>query len=421
MPFVPLQPCALRLGLFIKIDGSWFSHPFPTNTFKIKSSKDLETLRGLTNITLSDPESVQSEQPASLVPEPELEPNPDPVSSSLQEPDPPEEEIHEDPIQRKVVQFEAFRTYQEHLQKVGSQFQEVVQEGKHMLQDVNSRALLNLIGSNETDEEFFLHALNVCSLSLMIGQDLGFGREDKEKLALGALFHDVGELKYPAEKLLRKGFMPPSELKAFLDTHPKYGVEMVEKLPNFPFEAIEVIHQHHERLNGSGYPSGKKDEQISKFAKIVMVVDEYDELCHHPDPARSLIPSEALSYLYVKCRHTLWNEAVISLVKQLGVYPPGSLVHLSNQKVGIVTSVNMDKRLRPIILVYDEQQSPEEPIILNLAEEDESLSIVQAIRPSELALKIRECLNPRRIISYFPSTAPSEPVVDHLHSLAQST
>ena len=203
--------------------------------------------------------------------------------------------------------------------------------------------------------------------------------------------------------------MPPSELKAFIGTHPKYGAEMVEKLPNFPFEALEVIHQHHERLNGSGYPSGKKDEQISKFAKIVMVVDEYDELCHHPDPARSLIPSEALSYLYVKCRHTLWNEAVISLVKQLGVYPPGSLVHLSNQKVGIVTSVNMDKRLRPIILVYDEQQSPEEPIILNLAEEDESLSIVQAIRPSELAPKIRECLNPRRVISYFPSTAPSEP------------
>ena len=162
MPFVPLQPCALRLGLFIKIDGSWVSHPFPTNTFKIKSSKDLETLRGLTNVTLffdpgrSDPESVQSEQPASLVPEPELEPNPDPVSSSLQEPDPPEKKIHEDSIQRKVVQFEAFRTYQEHLQKVGSQFQEVVQEGKHMLQDVISgrpRGILFSGGSGSCKEE----------------------------------------------------------------------------------------------------------------------------------------------------------------------------------------------------------------------------------------------------------------------------
>ena len=442
MSFVPLQPSALRLGLYIKIEGSWFSHPFPTNTFKIMSSKDLETLQGLTNITLffdparSDPEGVESEGEESPVLEPE--PNPDPVSPSLEEPDFHEEQILEDPIQRKVVQFEAFRTYQEHLQKVESQFQEVVQEGKHMVQDVisgrlrgvrtaqkivdnlcdileetdNSRALLNLIGSNETDEEFFLHALNVCSLSLMVGQDLGLRRQENEKLALGALFHDVGELKYPAEKLLRKGFMPPNELKGFLSTHPKYGVETVEKLPNFPYEATEVILQHHERLNGSGYPSGKKDEQISKLAKIVMVVDEYDELCHHPDPAKSLIPSEALSYLYVKCRHTLWQEAVISLVQQLGVYPPGSLVHLSNQKVGIVTSVNLDNRLRPITLVYDEQQSPDEPIILNLAEEDESLRIVQAIRPSDLAPNIRECLNPRRIISYFPSTAPSEAEVE---------
>jgi hypothetical protein len=161
-------------------------------------------------------------------------------------------------------------------------------------------------------------------------------------------------------------------------------------------------------LNGSGQPSGKKDAQISTFAKIVMVVDLYDELCHHPDPARSLTPSEALSYLYVKCRQTLWQDAIVSLVKQLGVYPPGSLVQLSNQKTGIVTSVNFENRLRPIILVYDEHASKEEPIVLNLAEEEDSLTIVEAIRPGDLAPQIRECLNPRRMISYFPSNTPVE-------------
>ena len=138
-----------------------------------------------------------------------------------------------------------------------------------------------------------------------------------------------------------------SERKGFLSSHPKYGEEIVNKLSNFPYEAKEIICHHHERLNGSGYPTGRKDSQISTFTKIVMVVDEYDELCHHPEPAKSLIPSEALSYLYVKCRHTLWHDAVVSLVKQLGVYPPGSLVHLSNQKIGIVTSVNLANRLRP--------------------------------------------------------------------------
>ncbi len=458
MAFVPLHSHALRLGLYIKIEGSWFSHPFPTNTFKIKTAKERDTIRGLTKVKLyfdpdrSDPEGEHSETIKEPIPERAqdlVESDQDSpqecettASSVTEDPPPPE-----DPIQRKVAQHQAFHAYQDHLQKVGSQFHEVVQEAKHIMQDVisgrprglrtaqkivgdlyeildeadNSRALLNLIGSNETNEEFFLHALNVCSLSLMVGQDLGLTRHDTEILALGALFHDVGELKFPAEQLLRKGSMSASERKGFLSSHPKYGEEIVGKLSNFPYEAKEVICHHHERLNGSGYPTGKKDAQISTFSKIVMVVDEYDELCHHPDPAKSLIPSEALSYLYVKCRHTLWHDAVISLVKQLGVYPPGSLVHLSNQKIGIVTSVNLANRLRPIILVYDEYASPEAPIILNLAEENESLCIVNAIRPGELSSKIRECLNPRRIISYFPSVASGESSVGTLQTLASSS
>ncbi|WNM61439.1 HD-GYP domain-containing protein [Candidatus Nitrospira neomarina] len=459
MSFVPLHPTALRLGLYIKIEGSWFSHPFPTNSFKIESAQNLETLRGLTKVKLyfdpdrSDPEGIPPDHTMALdrkkVQSPvEQDEEPSNESEAITPHDSSEEEATpEDPIQRKFAQHQAFQVYQEHLQAVGGQFQEVVQEAKQVMQDVitgrprglrtaqkivgelyeildiadNSRALLNLIGSNEPNEEFFLHALNVCSLSLMVGQDLGLSREDAEKLALGALFHDIGELKFPAEQLLRKGSMSAAERKNFLSTHPKYGVELAEKLPNFPYEAIDVIRQHHERLNGSGFPTGKKDDQISKFAKIVMVVDEYDELCHHPDPAKSLIPSEALSYLYVKCRHRLWHDVVVSLISQLGVYPPGSLVNLSNQKIGIVTSVNLANRLRPVILVYDEHTSSDVPIILNLSEEDESLSIVSAIRPADLSAKIRECLNPRRIISYFPSASSTESGVGGLRTLAGST
>jgi putative nucleotidyltransferase with HDIG domain len=431
MAFVPLEPSALRLGLFIKIEGSWFSHPFPTNSFKIIAAKDLETLKGLKKVKLfvdierSDPEptatpdlpeSPTQEQAEDLViQEPIAQDDAD--SSILQEAG----ETVEGQVEPKVAQHEAFQDYQSHLQQVGNQLQEVLQESKQSVQDVvagrprgvrtaqkivgnlldlldgsdNSRALLNLIGSNETSEEFFLHATNVSSLSMMVGLDLGLSREDNEKLALGAFFHDVGELKYPAATLLRKGVMGPGELQTFLRTHPQYGVEMMEKIPNFPYEAIDVIHQHHERLNGSGQPSGKKDTQISTFAKIVMVVDLYT-------------PSEALSYLYVKCRQTLWQDAIVSLVRQLGVYPPGSLVQLSNKKTGIVTSVNFENRLRPIILVYDEYASKEEPIVLNLAEEEDSLTIVEAIRPGDLAPQIRECLNPRRMISYFPSNTPEE-------------
>jgi HD-GYP domain-containing protein (c-di-GMP phosphodiesterase class II) len=444
MPFVPLDPHALRIGLYIKIEGSWFSHPFPTNSFKISSVKDLVTLQGLPDAQLlvdfdrSDPDPAlptKTSGPSVLEPDESLAVG-ESVSGSESEGLPSFEHtaVAEDARLRQMAQQEAFREYQAHLQEVKHQFQEVLEEAKQTVHDVvsgrprglrtaqkivdnlidlvegsdNSRALLNLIGSNEPNDELFLHATNVCSLSLMVGMDLGFKREEIEKLALGAFLHDVGELKYPTETLLRKGAMGKGELKTFQETHPKFGVEMVEKIPNFPYEAVEVIRQHHERLDGSGQPSGKRDLQISKLAKIVMAVDLYDELCHHSDPARSLMPSEALSYLYVKCRKTLWNDAVVSLIKQLGVYPPGSLVHLSNQTIGIVTSVNGENRLRPIILVYDEQTSQDEPFVLNLAEEEESLIIVQAIRPADIAPKFRECLNPRRFISYFPSTTPIE-------------
>lgn len=442
MPFVPLDPSAMRLGLFIKIEGSWFSHPFPTNSFKITATKDLETLKSLKQVKLfvdfdrSDPEtSTAQDLPGSSSreqPESQLVDEHGNDGEGHASPPPHVNTSFEDPMQRKFIQHEAFQAYQSHLHEVEHQFQEVLQESKQMVQDVvagrprglrtaqkvignlldlldgsdKSRALLNLIGSNETSEEFFFHATNVSSLSMMVGLDLGLSREENEKLAIGAFFHDVGELKFPAETLLRKGIMGKGELKTFLSTHTKNGVELVEKIPNFPYEAVDIIRQHHERLNGTGVPSGKKDAQLSTFAKIVMVVDVYDELCHHPDPSRSMIPSEALSYLYVKCRHTLWHDAVVSLIKQLGVYPPGSLVNLNNQKIGIVTSVNFDNRLRPIILVHDEHASNQEPIVINLAEEDESLMIVEAIRPGDLAPHIRECLNPKQMISYFPSNTP---------------
>ena len=143
MAFVPLEPCALRLGLFIKIEGSWFSHPFPTNSFKINAAKDLETLRGLKKVKLfvdierSDsessatpdlPESSTREQLGKIVVE-------EPVAQDDASSYIPLETV-EAQLQRKVAQLEAFHDYQSHLQQVENQFQEVLQESKQSVQDV---------------------------------------------------------------------------------------------------------------------------------------------------------------------------------------------------------------------------------------------------------------------------------------------
>lgn len=389
MAFEPVTREELRIGLYIKIEGSWFSHPFPTNTFKIRYQKEVETLCGLKHVKLfydpdrSDPigphdtdavdsavHEAQEFLTSSAHPDgPQNSDSPETVAGrSMQE------EAIADLVQRKRELQNDFRSYQRQLERIEAEYKEVLRQGKTMLHEIgtkqarglktaatiiesvnrlladpgSSSAVMNLIGSMGGSEEFSFHAINVCMLSLLIGRGVRLNPRDLDRLALGALFHDIGELKYSMETLLKKAPSSVVETDAVLRKHPKYGREMLMAFPQFPIEALDIIAQHHERLDGSGYPLGLKAESIAPLAKIVMVADEYDELCHAPDPTKSLIPSEALSYLYAKRRRALCQDAIVTLIRLLGVYPPGSIVRLSNEAYALVTSVNVQARLRPV-------------------------------------------------------------------------
>ena len=96
---------------------------------------------------------------------------------------------------------------------------------------------------------------------------------------------------------------------------------MVERGFDFPGPRLQAIHQHHERLNGTGYPQGLKETAIHPFAKIVMVVETYEEWCNNPDLEKSLTPYEALCNIYAKREVKFWEEAIVALIRNLGVYP----------------------------------------------------------------------------------------------------
>ena len=448
MAFQPTTRERLRIGLYITIEGSWFSHPFPTNTFKIKNEKELETIQGLQKVKLlydpdqSDPEEglegagIQESQPSPNEEAPPSEPSAQEgtkESASIEEPLPSDVSPVDQLLQRKHQLRQGLQQYQEQFRKAEAEYKEVLCQGKKMLGEISagegkgiwtarkmvqslnellvekdgSHAFINLMGSNELGEDFLCHALNVSSLSVLIARDVGIRKQEIENLAMGALFHDIGELKYSNEILLRKTQHPSDSSLLILKKHPKYGRDLVSSFPNFPYEGLQIISQHHERLNGSGYPLGLRKESINEYAKIVMVADEYDELCNHPDPAKRLTPSEALSQLYGKQGKLLWGEAVISLIRQLGVYPPGSLIELNNHAIGLVTNVNHEARLRPIVMIYAEDIPQEEAMILDLAEDDD-LTIERSLHPRDVSPEIMEYLNPRRRISYDSSVPESE-------------
>lgn len=439
MSFLPIQHHELRKGLYIRLNGSWFSHPFPTNTFKIRTAKELATLQKLKKVEIlfdpekSDPENVGVEEEETLREEAPQEIPEETVVAETPEPVVPEENVAPEEVPVRVAATQAFVQCCEEFKKADRAYQEAYQQSKAVMQDLSTgniegiqkandmvaslgdllnradsaASMLNVMMSNEMGEGMFMHALNVCALCLMVGKEFELSQDELRMLALGAVFHDIGELNVPGKILLKRPNLTPGERDTYRQ-HPRYGKETIRKFSGFPKQSLDVIYQHHERLDGSGYPMGLKGEgAISLFSRIVMVVDRYDDLCNDPDLEKRLTPSEALSHLFVKQKTVFWSEAVVALVRVLGVYPPGSLVLLSNESIGMVVSINAKNRLRPLVLIYNEDESSAQAEVIDL-EAHEDITICQNLRPRDVSRKAAEFLNPRNMVNYLVGDTVTE-------------
>lgn len=188
--------------------------------------------------------------------------------------------------------------------------------------------------------------------------------------------------------------------QALLEQHCGHGVQIGKKLGLAP-EALLVIAQHHERVDGSGYPQKLRTPQLSLLSRIVAVVNAYDELCNPVNPARALTPHEALSTLYAKQRIQFDPLAMTTFVRCMGVYPPGTIVVLSNGSLGMVASVNSSRPLKPTILVYDPAVPKDEAILVDL-EQEPDVSVSKTLKPQQLPPAAYDYLSPRkRMACYF--------------------
>jgi HD-GYP domain-containing protein (c-di-GMP phosphodiesterase class II) len=433
MPFRPATKEDLRIGLFIKLVGNWFAHPFSKNSFKIKDEKDLATLYSLRNYKiLYDPER------SDPLPSSEMEDDScEDVKTSLDPSSPPIGENHQKEISPYINSPEKLQANQVRLEKLKEaekNYQVVLKQNIDSIREVKAGyakgvrkaenlvntlgeildqngtlvSLMNFLGNQETGDDFNYHSLNVCMLSMVLGQGLDLPQDFIKTLGIGALFHDIGELEGGGMFIKKDSKMNKHE-QQFLRNHPKNGRKMIEGF-GFPKPRLEVISQHHERLNGTGYPAGLKEDSSHLLSKIVMVADAYDELCNNPQFEKSLTPHEAISRIYAKRQDEFWEEAVLSLIQNLGVYPPSSIVEMSDGTFGMVTSINLIDRMRPTVMLYNSDIPREEAIIVDLQQEP-TLTIKLSMRPKNVPRKIWKYLNPRGMISYFaynpdPTPAP---------------
>jgi len=258
--------------------------------------------------------------------------------------------------------------------------------------------VLHLMSETKENENIYYHSLNVSVLSMLLARMKNLDASVIKSIGMGALFHDMGKLKIPPQ-ILRKTTALTNAEQNFLNLHPKYGLDIVNLVDTFPESAKAIIAQHHELLDGSGYPKGLAGDAIDSFAQLVSVVNTYDTLCHPMDISKARVPSNALSWLYKNSANKYNQSDLKLLVKVLGVYPPGSVVRLSNDQIGMVLSVNSDRLLYPNILIYDAEVPRAEAPIIDL--EQLELTITGVIKPDKLPERIYEYLNPRSRISYY--------------------
>ncbi|OAJ94358.1 HD-GYP domain-containing protein [Vibrio bivalvicida] len=405
----------LQPGLHIRLPVKWNEHPFLFNSFKIKDEDQIRMIRhlGIKHVFINTAQSDTQPLPVA-----EEDSNADVEEVLHEEIDLEAQKLWKEK-QDRIEKLNAYRRRVIHcekeferslsrmravMNKIRNRPEQAVDEASQLVNDIVDKLLsddnvtLHLMNGKSEFEDIYFHSLNVSVVAMMIAKAKKLSADQIKEVAFASLFHDMGKVKVPTA-ILRKPTQLTEPEKNYLKLHTKYGLEIAANMDSFPETARTVIAQHHELNDGSGYPEGLKENQIDELTQIVSVANAYDNLCHSNIPAEQKIPYVALSHLFKNCKHQYNSENLSLLIKFMGIYPPGTVVQLSNDMVGLVISVNAQNILHPNVLIYDPSVPRTQAPIIDLAEKE--IKIVNAILPSKLPDKVREYLNPRSRISYF--------------------
>lgn len=410
-----VDPGQLQPGLYVILDLPWFKHNFTLNQFKIRSDQQVRELRELRlaryhiDPLRSDPNALDD-----LTAVPVKPPTREVVPAVVVEP----------PMERERRQRrEALAQRQQHIANVERAFSKAAATMKNLNRNLLAKpketieemgglvgqmieafllcpeATLHVMGDKVGGEEVYFHSLNVTILAMMLAKDLGFDPDGARDLGLGAMLHDVGLMDIPDKVLTKDPDDYNTAERGLRQMHVEYGCTIGAKLGLTP-PVMAIVAQHHEFIDGTGYPKRLLGAQMTEAARLVALVNYYDNLCNPVNTKKAMTPHQALSFIFAQRKTKFDAKALQLMIRSLGVYPPGSIVHLSNDMLATVTAVNPKKPLRPWVLVYDEKIPKDEALLLNL-EEVRDINISKAIPPGLLPPKALAYLNPRKRVTYF--------------------
>lgn len=217
-----------------------------------------------------------------------------------------------------------------------------------MMKEMNtSKHLLNMLTHMQSSiDEVFDHSVNTSLYSLSIGRSLGLKDSELHILGLGALFHDIGKL-----HLKKSTATNQEENDVAWQSHPEIGFEMLRKEEELHLLVAHCAYQHHENMDGSGFPRGIKGNDIHLFAKIVSVAESFDHLIAH----KAMLPHEAMEMIVGRCYIRFDSKIVEAFKNSVAIYPIGVTVELNTGETGVVIGYNKKYPQRPIERVFKDK------------------------------------------------------------------
>ncbi|WP_112181751.1 HD-GYP domain-containing protein [Paraliobacillus zengyii] len=217
-----------------------------------------------------------------------------------------------------------------------------------------------------SDDYVFSHSVNVTIYSLALANELKLNNKKIKSLGLGAMLHDVGKVFIPEGVLNKTGKLTEEEF-AIIQAHPEMGFEFLRQSSSVPLLVAHCAFQHHERLDGSGYPRGLKGNEIHQFGKILGVADVFDAVTSNRVYRDAMLPQEGLEILYAGSGTLFDQEMVRTFRETIAIYPNGVTVQLSDNRTAIVVKQNTPLQERPIVRVLKENNIEVTPYDLDLS------------------------------------------------------
>ncbi|WCN38360.1 HD-GYP domain-containing protein [Aneurinibacillus uraniidurans] len=214
----------------------------------------------------------------------------------------------------------------------------------------NRQAMNLLTNICAQDHYIYAHSLNVAIYAAALALHLGYPDKDIVELGMGALLHDIGKLRVPGEVLYKPGRLTDDEFIE-MKKHAEYGFEFLRNQEGVSLLAAHCAFQHHERLDGTGYPRGLKGDEIHRYARVLAVCDVFDAVTTNRVYRSAMLPHDAMEILYTGSGTHFEPEIVDAFRRTVAIYPIGLTVQLNTGETGVVVDYNRNVPARPVVRV----------------------------------------------------------------------